>query len=363
MKRRRLILKLGLAALALAVCELALRLFGYEPHTGFRNLICKERIERPLPGVPYLFKPMAEFREQWAGNPDGYFDPPDNSIRYRVNNFGFRGADMTLERNPKVRVLFLGDSFCWGMGVKDEDHFLAVMGRKLADVDGRERVELYNLGMPGFNLRQEVALSAEALKRFRPDVCVIWFFLNDIGTGNDGLGTISRLGGDDFLPGLRGFCFLLDLVVTPFDRMLGRRKLISEYTAAYRDPQSIQRMSKLLEAFAALCRSCDARPVLCVHPVLHELDDDYPFEEIHRKVLAAATEHGIVSIDLFPYLRGMEAPRLWVHPSDQHPNHVAHRSVAEGLVGDDRWVGVLMAAAVDWEARRAARRRGTEKND
>ena len=36
-------------------------------------------------------------------------------------------------------------------------------------------------------------------------------------------------------------------------------------------------------------------------------------------------------IDMYPHFQGYKASRLWVHPSDHHPNEIAHRLTAEVL--------------------------------
>ncbi len=329
-KWQKYFFRIMLVLCALILCEIALHVFGYKPHEQFQNFICGDRVMRPIPGVPYLVKPYASFTERWPDNSDGYFDAPSNSISYHVNNCGFRGPDMSLERNERPRVAFLGDSFCWGLGVRDEDNFIEVMSKQIGATLGRE-VELYNFGMPGFDTVHEVALASYVIPGFRPDICVMWFFLNDIG-GGSGLMTMDYLGGDDLWLSLRRRFFLFDLAATPLSRIAGERKLIANYTKVYADgSQKLERMSRLLGVFADLCKANNIKPVLVVHPILYKLDGDYPFLKVHEKVLAIAAEKGIMTVDLFPYFKGMKADELWVHPLDQHPNRKAHKIAADGF--------------------------------
>lgn len=68
-----------------------------------------------------------------------------------------------------------------------------------------------------------------------------------------------------------------------------------------------------------------------IFPLLFQLDERYPYAVIHAKVRAAAEEAGAVVVDLLPRLKGKRAERLWVHPTDQHPNEEVHRIAAEAL--------------------------------
>ena len=84
------------------------------------------------------------------------------------------------------------------------------------------------------------------------------------------------------------------------------------------------------------CRERGAPMTLVVFPLFHDLKD-YPFAEIHRKIGNFARESGIDYVDLLPAFEGVDESDYWVHPKDFHPNHLAHRKVAD----------VLMTA-IDW---------------
>ncbi|MBU0678187.1 MAG: SGNH/GDSL hydrolase family protein [Verrucomicrobia bacterium] len=278
---------------------------------------------KPVPHVPYLFKPGTSFDEYWTSNPRGYFDEPDNRLTYRINNAGFRGGDIDIDKKAQTRVAFVGDSFCWGLGVREEDLFHRKAG-ELSTAAGRD-VELLNFGIPGFDTGDEVALFRQVVSRFRPDICVIWFVLNDVGVGSR-LGTVGRLGGDDMAVSLRKRLYLADLLIAPIDSRVNSRRLIKEYQEAYTKGSSqVVRLAAQLKRFASLCHAMDVEPVLVIHPLLLHLDGEYPFSQMHDTVATLAREAGIRCLDLLPSFAGKHAQDLWVHPSDQHPNEKAHQ--------------------------------------
>ena len=80
---------------------------------------------------------------------------------------------------------------------------------------------------------------------------------------------------------------------------------------------------------------------MVIFPFMYRLDDSYPFAVIHRMVEEALREHGIPVADLFPAFEGESYTRLWVHPSDQHPNDRAHAIAARAIADLLRTEGLV----------------------
>jgi hypothetical protein len=130
-----------------------------------------------------------------AGRSCGYFDTSDHSLVYRVNNYGFRGDDLDISRNHRIRIAVIGDSFCWGSGVKEKDRFTALIEERLNQekILGQE-YEVYKFCMPGFNTATEVALYEQVILHFQPDILLISYFLNDINLLPQTLFQVAGLG-------------------------------------------------------------------------------------------------------------------------------------------------------------------------
>jgi hypothetical protein len=66
----------------------------------------------------YGYRPGASFSHIYDASADrrGYFTP-QSRIDYRINNLGFRGGDISIEKPRGVRrILCLGDSITFGEG-------------------------------------------------------------------------------------------------------------------------------------------------------------------------------------------------------------------------------------------------------
>ena len=72
--------------------------------------------------------------------------------------------------------------------------------------------------------------------------------------------------------------------------------------------------------------------VVAVFPMLSQLEPElYPCRAVHRLVVDFCGQQGIRCLDLLDPFLGQSDHDLWVHPSDQHPNHIGHRLLAERI--------------------------------
>lgn len=82
-------------------------------------------------------------------------------------------------RVPPERVLFLGDSFVFGLGVEEEETLPAALERSLRAA-GCAGVRVGNGGVPGYNLHQVREALSRALERTRPDLLIVGILENDL---------------------------------------------------------------------------------------------------------------------------------------------------------------------------------------
>ncbi|HEY6114321.1 MAG TPA: SGNH/GDSL hydrolase family protein [Candidatus Dormibacteraeota bacterium] len=97
---------------------------------------------------------------------------------------GHRDREYSRTKPPGVfRVIGLGDSYSYGMGVARDRVFLKVaeeeLNRRLA-----RPVEVINFGVPGYNTAMEAAVLEEVTPAWQPDLVVIQFCGNDFNLPN-----------------------------------------------------------------------------------------------------------------------------------------------------------------------------------
>jgi len=165
--------KIALAAIALTVafglCEVGARLIYPAPPDPTRQ-----------PQLGYLIDP--EIRYVNVPNTKGWID--DGFVT--INALGFRGHDTAVPKPPgRYRIVTIGDSLTLGWGVNDDETFSAQLEQALhRSLVGRD-IDVVNLGVGGYNTRQEVTLLERNLEKLEPDLVLVGFYSNDVPDGLD----------------------------------------------------------------------------------------------------------------------------------------------------------------------------------
>lgn len=323
---------LGVAtALSLLGAEGVARLL-FPPSSEPQNLTTVGKLTGPAPWPEMRRRlvPGATQRVAFRGDPRGYFDA-GATLTYRINALGFRGPETSWEKpRGHLRVVGLGDSFTFGAGVRAHDTFLAVLEERLRGDAGPHPIEVLNLGVGGVDTGYEVGLLQHLGLRLSPDLVVLCFFLNDTGGG----GTTDLFNEAESTNALWRRSRLLDRLVFSLQRPQRVRQLVENYRESFLpDAPGWAAAQSALGRAAALSESHDFDLVVMIFPVLWKLSADYPFREIHETVRNTTEALGIPVFDLLPAFAGHDGPELWVTPTDQHPNEIAHRIAGEALHG------------------------------
>ena len=103
-----------------------------------------------------------------------------------VNSLGYRDDEILRQKRPdEYRVLGLGDSFTFALGVRFEDLWVQQLERALAALLSPSRsAQVINAGVAGYNTRQELILLDTEGWLLDPDLVVVGFYWNDL-LGND----------------------------------------------------------------------------------------------------------------------------------------------------------------------------------
>ena len=112
--------------------------------------------------------------------------PGGGLLRIGINNHGFRDDDFEIEKPPGVvRVIALGASSTFGFYVQDHETYPAYLERILnrtlekRPIDGIERVEVLNLGIPHLHSDEIHALFEHEGIRYDPDFVTFYEGVND----------------------------------------------------------------------------------------------------------------------------------------------------------------------------------------
>jgi len=166
--RKKLGLSLASLALLFAAGEAGLRIAGFAPLEELRaNSVWSFLAASDDPVLGYELIPRAH----GAGF----------GTEVSVNSLGFRGREIELEKPQGARrIVVLGDSITFGNDLSLEETYPQRVEDLLAQAG--HAAQVCNLGVTGYDtLQQAIALERVGL-RLCPDVVVVGFCFNDVGT-------------------------------------------------------------------------------------------------------------------------------------------------------------------------------------
>ncbi len=324
----------GGSALAIVAAEAVVRVLGLGPP------VYESRRFEPAGGVPYLLHPdgRMEYRPESMfasvydpdGDARGYFGP-QGKVVYHINASGMRGPAIALEKPSEgLRIVCLGDSITFGEGVRYEDTYPARLEALLAEARADRSVEVVNAGVQAYGTTDAAAFFLVRCAALDPDVVTLGFFLNDAMDRQETIRQNEAATRELELSPAARVSRIWEIV----ERERAARRLQAEYFSEIRrsfDSENWEMCRQTLAGLRTVAAEDGFRFVVVVFPVLYQLDGGYPFEGPHARIAAICREERIEHLDLLPVYRGRPAESLWVHPTDQHPNEIAHRLAAEAL--------------------------------
>ena len=335
----KLSLLLGALGLTLSLLEGVSRAFdirAHYPEPRVDTVIASPN--RSVERDRFGFIPFATIRSRYASDPRNYFGPAA-VVDHVHNSVGWRDQEHAIEKPRRTyRILGLGDSYLWGQGVRREDICLTRLGKLLADNPAGLLIETINTGQSGMNTANERDLLAQRGLAYDPDLVIVHFVPNDVGTD---LGRGPKV---EFFTEytaiyqtpwrFSGYSHLFDWARQRYLRHVRGRAFIRRSLETFtEDGPGWSESRSALANIDRICRNRGIGLLVVLFPFFHELDGDYPFQPVHKVVREYCRSRKIPFLDLRERYRDYCGPELWVHPTDQHPNEIAHEIAARSTAG------------------------------
>lgn len=241
-----------------------------------------------------------------------------------VNAQKLRGNGVSLERVPgKARIMMLGDSITFGWGVPFEETFPRRLERML-DADGIKS-EVINAGVGNYNTIMEVEYFLNEGRRYRPDVVVLNYFINDAEP-------VPVYGNNGWLARNSYAYAYLSSRLDVLNRQLSRRQDWGAYYAGLYegDAPGWRAAAGRIDALAEYCRRNDIKLLIVNIPELRDLKN-YRFTRVQNLLREAAKRNQVPYLDLLGSVRGIDETKLWVSRPDPHPNGYANELFAKAM--------------------------------
>ena len=258
-------------------------------------------------------------------------------VRFDYNSRGFREREFRAKPRGTQRVVFVGDSFTEGMGLKED----ATSVRLIEGLLRRrgDSIETWNLGVRAYDFPELETLFNASLE-LSPDVVVLAMVLND-GVRSPELERRWPRVNDWIMVRQRSpswverHSYLASFIAIRYEDLLVSRDTSAWYRALYSDDnrEGWMKTRAILQRMRTVCTQRGIAFGVALWPLLVGLEEGatYPFEEAHAQIRKGVERIGIPFVDLLPTLRGRDSASLWVHSSDLHPNEKAQALVAPVL--------------------------------
>jgi len=324
-----------------ALCEIVVRVLGLAPEIVYVEKWRVRLSENPIIG----YEPIPNLNDE------------NLSVQYygyrgASNNMGYRDYDHSIKKAPNSRrVAVIGDSVTAGLWInEDENIFTTIMEKKLNQMGYTS--DVMNFGVSGYNTRQEVETLKERGLRYKPDLVVVAYCLND-RSQDDGniLGLLleeeRKVAGDSSLSQARVNPIVKN---SAFLRMVTYKVLPSLFTkdtvAPEKRGEAVQQfysdsVEDSLAELAQLGKKHNFEVLLTVFPDFDKhdkgLEGDYAYAEEHEKLAQISTKHGFHHLDLLDSFRFCKknAPEGYTISYDRyHPNPIGARCAGEAIAGN-----------------------------
>jgi lysophospholipase L1-like esterase len=305
--------------------------------------------------VPLPVQPCADARIRIENRPGARyvlnFDERSSGGRREVvatiNDQGFRGPVVDRPKPPgTLRILALGDSQTFGIGVGEGASWPAVLAQELARGGERRRVEVMNCAVAGYDAEQELASLETRWLEYEPDLVLLGYFVNDPGLpgiqGERPSGFYHELlsfvspGRGGLLESLRQRSALVDFVLDATFRRARVHEWARGGEALHEDDfEGWVRTRAAIVRERDLARARGARFAVLLLPFLVRWNDGLLSTEPYRTVAAFCAQEEIPCLDLEPAFAGRDPATLLVDATDAHSGAEAHRIEGEAVA---RWI-------------------------
>lgn len=338
----KIFLVLVLVALTLGATELIARMLL--PRFAHDEVYLDRALERLLNSA-VRFDPKGEnFSSKFgfALTPNTRTTRETEEYRYTssTNSLGFRSPEIGPKRDGEYRIMLLGDSFFWGVGVEESETVASELERA-----GSPNLSVHNFAVVGYNTVQELIVARSYVERVRPDHIILGYFV-----GNDMVSNAMTFIDDN------GDYAASDEMQAQVKRELKQRLGVLFHSVIYRivalgthvpriryqiatREEVLARSYRLLVELDALAKRAGAKfSVVVLYPrdgVEGGIVEAWSGSRRAGELIASfCRSRSIPVLDVIRYMNTSEHKELYFFQQDGHPNAEGNRVIARAIFGD-----------------------------
>jgi hypothetical protein len=261
-------------------------------------------------------------------------------VDVKTNANGQRDREIPYERTPGVlRIAMVGDSLTMGWGVAFDEMFSKRVEKMYNDAG--TKAEVVNLGVGNWNTVQEVQYFLAKGVKYKPDIVVLNYFVNDAEPN-----PVKREEPSWVLRYCYSCVFFKGRLDTLLRQFSTRQNWADYYLGLYDGGTSETWLAAkaAMKELADYCKQNNIKLLIAHLPELHDVQN-YRFGLVTELVRQTANENEVPFVDLLPNMQYHASEDLWVTPPDPHPNGFANGLIATGLYNALQKLGTPTAQA------------------
>lgn len=259
------------------------------------------------------------------------------------NSLGYRGPEPNMIKDKDTyRILFLGDSFTYGSGIKNlEDTYPYLVQNELSKTNAR-RIESVVMAKSGYSTLDELKVLKETGLKFKPDLIIIGYFLNDAEGEGSRKGYENMFYSHYTIPYEIGsimyrysfFYYFLESRLKNVITSWGFGKNNIDYTKhLYSDSNPyFQQHKKDLKELIELSNKNNIPILIIVIPYLQVDLKNYPYEDIDSYIEGVSKSNKAYFLDLLPYFQNYNLNDVRVSLMDAHMNKLGHNITSNAIL-------------------------------
>jgi hypothetical protein len=255
---------------------------------------------------------------------------------------GLRNSEINKDKaHDEKRIMLLGDSFVWGDGIS-RDQIISTQLKKYLPDRFSHNIRVINAGICGHDTKDEYEQLVRLEPVYHPDMVILFFFTNDILETKrqvQSRGIYSKSWRQNVKEFLRHKSKFIAFLYYLYKNKIAEKFGVPEFLLA-KDYFNLNDKKPGWVAFKRavidIQRYCSVREIgflFVMIPTLTNLNENYPYKELRRKVREFIRNQDIELVDLFDVYAPFEPKTLWVNLENTHWNAGAIRLAVEEIVG------------------------------
>lgn len=284
-----------------------------------------------------------------------------------INSAGFRDKEYPIEKESEIyRIMVIGDSFTFGMGVNLEDTYVKGIEKLLQNENNN--LEVINCGVTGYVMWQNYEVLKRKALPYKPDLVILGIFLNDILQSKPPYKNFSEWKGSNIFEEKQNNGLKNKLYVRNYIKNLDRKfKFRNRYRRGHNYLKTIEERKKTviqsanwdkimygklekrryiefedtLNKFVKTAKIANCHVLVAYIPDAVQLHDSQG-QEINKFIKQICQKRGIPFVDITPKFEMESNPSsLYLFPVDAHTSPKGHKLIAESIVEEIKKTGIL----------------------